>query len=247
MLATARPELLERRPAWHRWGLALEALAETTAGELLDGLVGLELPPQLRTSIVERAEGNPFFVEELLATLIDRGVLQRENGGWTCAELPEGFEVPDTVQAVLAARIDLLPAAEKAALQAAAVIGRVFWTGPIYELVGGAPDFGLLAERDFVRRRAGSSLSGEREYFGGSVISNTMTVRAGTSVSNRSPRIVSRPALPVLRRSSGYSSRTRNGPPLSRPMPPSIRNDAGRGKGFGFTRNTRLRAPSAWA
>src|SRR5438874_2921865 len=164
VLATARPELLERRPAWHRWGLALEALAETTAGELLDGLVGLELPPQLRTSIVERAEGNPFFVEELLATLIDRGVLQRENGGWTCAELPEGFEVPDTVQAVLAARIDLLPAAEKAALQAAAVIGRVFWTGPVYELVGGEPGFGLLAERDFVRRRAGSSLSGEREY-----------------------------------------------------------------------------------
>ena len=164
VLATARPELLERRPAWHRWALALEALGETTAGELLDGLVGVELPPQLRTSIVERAEGNPFFVEELLSTLIDRGVLQRQNGGWTCAELPEGFEVPDTVQAVLAARIDLLPAAEKAALQAAAVIGRVFWTAPIYELVGGAPDFGLLAERDFVRRRADSSLSGEREY-----------------------------------------------------------------------------------
>jgi class 3 adenylate cyclase len=164
VLATARPELLERRPAWHRWELPLEALRTATAGELLDGLVGVELPELLRTAIVERAEGNPFFVEELLATLIDRGVLQRLNGGWTYAELPEGFEVPDTVQAVLAARIDLLPAAEKAALQAAAVIGRVFWTGPVYELVGGAPDFDLLAERDFVRRRAGSSLTGEREY-----------------------------------------------------------------------------------
>jgi class 3 adenylate cyclase len=164
MLATARPELLERRPAWHRWALALEALREATAGELLDGLVGAELPQRLRNAIVERAEGNPFFVEELLSTLIDRGVLQRQNGGWTFAELPEGFEVPDTVQAVLAARIDLLPAAEKAALQAAAVIGRVFWTGPVYELVGGAPDFDLLTERDFVRRRAGSSMSGEREY-----------------------------------------------------------------------------------
>jgi class 3 adenylate cyclase/tetratricopeptide (TPR) repeat protein len=164
VLATARPELLERRPAWHRWALPLEALREGTAGELLDGLVGAELPQRLRSAIVERAEGNPFFVEELLATLIDRGVLQRQNGGWTFAELPEGFEVPDTVQSVLAARIDLLPAAEKAALQAAAVIGRVFWTGPVYELVGGAPDFDLLAERDFVRRRAGSSLGGEREY-----------------------------------------------------------------------------------
>src|SRR5438874_688975 len=76
VLATARPELLERRPAWHRWALSLEALRESTAGELLDGLVGLELPPQLRAAIVDRAEGNPFFVEELLATLIDRGVLQ---------------------------------------------------------------------------------------------------------------------------------------------------------------------------
>ena len=164
VLATARPELLERRAGWHRWALPLEALRETTAGELLDELVGVELPAQLRAAIVDRAEGNPFFVEELLATLIDRGVLQRQNGGWTCADLPEGFEVPDTIQAVLAARIDLLPAAEKAALQAAAVIGRVFWTGPVYELVGGAPDFDLLAERDFIRRRAGSSLSGEREY-----------------------------------------------------------------------------------
>lgn len=164
VLATARPELLERRAAWTRWALRLDALPGATAGEMLDGLVGAELPAQLRSEIVDRAEGNPFFVEELLATLIDRGVLKRRDGGWTFEELPRGFAVPDTVQAVLAARIDLLPSAEKAALQAASVIGRVFWTGPIYELVGGAPDFDLLVERDFVRRRAGSALSGEREY-----------------------------------------------------------------------------------
>ena len=65
---------------------------------------------------------------------------------------------------MLAARIDLLPAAEKEALQAAAVIGRVFWTGPVYELVGSMPDFDLLAEQDFIRRRSGSSLPREREY-----------------------------------------------------------------------------------
>jgi hypothetical protein len=68
------------------------------------------------------------------------------------------------VHAVLAARIDLLAAAEKSALQAAAVIGRVFWTGPIYELVEATPDLRVLEERDFVRRRAGSSMAGEREY-----------------------------------------------------------------------------------
>src|SRR5438445_10328945 len=118
----------------------------------------------MRCAVVERAEGNPLFVEELLATLIDRGVLARRDGAWSCAELPPGFEIPDTVQAVLAARIDLLPPVEKAALQAAAVIGRVFWTGPVCELVEDAPDFELLQEREFIRRRAGSSLAGEQEY-----------------------------------------------------------------------------------
>jgi class 3 adenylate cyclase/tetratricopeptide (TPR) repeat protein len=164
LIATARPELLERRPAWNRFALALEALPPTAAHQLLDELVGVDLCGPVRDVVIERAEGNPFFVEELIATLIDRGVIARQNGGWACFNLPEGFEVPDTVQAVLAARIDLLPAAEKAALQAASVIGRVFWTGPVYELAGGSPDFGLLEERDFVRRRAGSSIAGEREY-----------------------------------------------------------------------------------
>jgi class 3 adenylate cyclase/tetratricopeptide (TPR) repeat protein len=164
VIATARPEVLERRAAWSGHALILDALPRALAGRMLDELIGAELSAPLRELVVERAEGNPFFLEELLATLIDRRVLTRQNGGWSCAELPSEFEVPDTVQAVLAARIDLLPAAEKQALQAAAVIGRVFWTGPVYELVGGMPDFELLAERDFVRRRSSSSLPGEREY-----------------------------------------------------------------------------------
>jgi hypothetical protein len=119
----------------------------------------------VRELIVERAEGNPFFVEEVLESLIDAGILERENGSWRANDLPPGFEIPDSVQAVLAARIDLLAEAEKTALQAAAVIGRVFWTGPIYELVEGlAPDLHLLETRDFIRQRAGSSLAGEVEY-----------------------------------------------------------------------------------
>ncbi len=170
LLATARPELLDRRPGWagrlNGSQLHLEALPPDSAGRLLDELLGVELPASLRTVVVERAEGNPFFVEELVATLIDMGVLGRENGGWSVGDLPADFQVPDSVQAVLAARIDLLPADEKTALQAAAVIGRIFWTGPVYELVGGEarPDFGLLEDRDFVRRRVGSSIAGEREY-----------------------------------------------------------------------------------
>ena len=169
VVATARPEFFERRPRWGTGGnssqLVLDVLRPEDTVQLLEQLLGAALPATQRDVVVAHAEGNPFFVEELLATLIDRGLLERRNGGWSAKELPEGFEVPDTVQAVLAARIDLLPAADKAALQAASVIGRVFWSGAIYELVDeSAPDFGLLEEREFVRRRAASSLAGEREY-----------------------------------------------------------------------------------
>jgi class 3 adenylate cyclase len=170
LLATARPEFLDRRPAWAgssstRSIIAVEALPPADAGELLERLLGSDPPASVRTAVVDRSEGNPFFVEELLATLVDRGVLSRSNGGWACSELPDDFAIPDTVQAVLAARIDLLPESEKAALQAASVIGRVFWTGPVYELVGdGAPSFAVLEERDFVRRRLNSTIAGEREY-----------------------------------------------------------------------------------
>lgn len=119
---------------------------------MLDELLGATLPAGLREVVVERAEGNPFFVEELLATLIDRQLLQRENGSWRMAELPPDFAVPDTVQAVVAARVDLLDSGEKQALQAASVIGRIFWAGPVYELVHDAePDLRVLEERDFIR------------------------------------------------------------------------------------------------
>lgn len=166
---TARPELLEQRPGWGVRArgalLELDALAREDAVRMLVELLGDSLPEQLRDVVLVHSEGNPFFIEELLATMVDRNLIRREDGVWRMAELPAGFAVPDTVQAVVAARIDLLGPAEKEALQAASVIGRVFWAGPVYELVQGAgPDLGVLEERDFIRRRLGSSLPGDREY-----------------------------------------------------------------------------------
>jgi class 3 adenylate cyclase len=167
LVVTARPELLDQRPGWPAGGslIRLEALSAAEAGQLAGALLGSDCPAPIRELVAQRAEGNPFFAEELIATLAGRGVLARANGGWSFGELPPDFFVPDTVQAVLAARIDLLSRTEKTALQTAAVIGRVFWSGPVCELVEGAdPKFGLLQERDFVLPHARSSIQGQREW-----------------------------------------------------------------------------------
>jgi class 3 adenylate cyclase len=170
ILGTGRPELLDNRPAWGAGRrnaslLWLDALTDADSSRMLEELLAIELPERLRTAIVSRAEGNPFFVEELLGSLIDQGFVVREDGRWTLGDLPDDFTVPDSVQAILAARIDLLGPAEKAGLQAASVLGRVFWLGPVRELAQGVdPDFDVLEDRDFIRRRSGSSMAGEAEY-----------------------------------------------------------------------------------
>src|SRR5437764_2198854 len=170
LIATARPDFVDRRAGWglgriDSETLWLEPLRDDHAGMLVDRLLGQELDPAIRDRVVAIAEGNPFFVEEVLATLIDRSVLGHRDDEWSFNESPEGFSMPDSVRAVLAARIDLLESAEKDALQAAAVIGRVFWTGPMYELLNGAePDLRVLEDRDFVRRRSGSTFADETEY-----------------------------------------------------------------------------------
>ena len=148
LLATGRPDFAR---AWDARldaeTILVEPLPPDAASSLVDELAD-RLAPSMRDEIVRRAEGNPFFVEELIR-------LANENGR----------EIPDSVHAVLAARIDLLGDAEKTALQAAAVIGRAFWTGPMYELVGEhVPDLATLESRDFIRRRPMSTLEGEVEY-----------------------------------------------------------------------------------
>jgi hypothetical protein len=169
LVTTARPELLDRAPDW---GVArgsvsrlwLEPLSADEAKRMLAEVAG-DLPAAVRDLVLKRAEGNPFFVEEVLGSLIDQGVLRKEGGAWTAARVPATLEVADSVQGVIGARIDLLPPAEKSALQAAAVVGRSFWEGAVRALVGTPEaDLRLLEERDFVRRSPQSSLEGEREY-----------------------------------------------------------------------------------
>ena len=170
LLTTARPELFDRRPDWgagrrNAATIWLEPLPPDSTSLMLNGLLATELSPELGQLIVSRAEGNPFFVEELVSALVEAGTLERRNGRWKVNVLAEGLFVPDTVHAVLAARMDRLAPTEKAALQAASVVGRTFWRGPVeYLLDGETPDFGLLEERDFIRRGGESTLAGETEY-----------------------------------------------------------------------------------
>jgi class 3 adenylate cyclase len=155
LLCLARPELRRRRPTWGGGrrsftGIVLEPLSEPESARLTDLLLGPGADPRERAAILARAEGNPFFLEEIVRT---RGAVA---------------ELPDTVQAAIAARIDLLPGEEKRVLQAAAVVGRVFWPAAVAQIagVGRAQIDELLdrlQDRDLVLGRLSSSLSGERE------------------------------------------------------------------------------------
>jgi tetratricopeptide (TPR) repeat protein len=120
---TARPELLEARPDWSREGaIELEALGEQDAANLIDALLAdVDLAPSVRDRVRERAEGNPLFVEQMIAlTADDRG-----------DEIP----LPATIQALLAARLDHLPTDERAVLVRGAVEGRLFHRGAVCRLL----------------------------------------------------------------------------------------------------------------
>lgn len=163
LVVTARPEAAASLNANVRLDLA--PLSPEDATQIVATLLGRELPPRVSALVVSRAEGNPFFLEELLASLVDRGTIERRDGAWVLERDLDELHLPDTVQAVLASRIDLLPDIEKRALQTASVIGRVFWEAPVRELMGDLqPDLGLLLDREFVLAQPESSLAGETEY-----------------------------------------------------------------------------------
>ncbi|MDP8955461.1 MAG: AAA family ATPase [Actinomycetota bacterium] len=171
----ARPELTERRPTWgggkRRFSsIFLDPLSPEEADELVGFLLTVEdLPERIHQEILQRAEGNPFFLEEIIRQLIDEGGIVRTEDRWRAAKSVTDVVIPDTVQGVLAARIDLLVPEEKKTLQSAAVVGRVFWTGPVERLLNGHADevediLGRLESRELVLARLGSSMGGDREF-----------------------------------------------------------------------------------
>jgi class 3 adenylate cyclase/tetratricopeptide (TPR) repeat protein len=166
IIGTARPELLDRNPEWcsdesSSMRVALSPLSDEETAQLVSRLLDLAgLPPETRAQIVERTGGNPLYAEEFARMMVDRGLL--------AADLST-MALPDSIQALIAARLDTLTPERKGIQQDASVIGKVFWSGAVAALgeadeqaVRGELD--VLAEREFVRPQAPSTIAGQLEY-----------------------------------------------------------------------------------
>jgi predicted ATPase/class 3 adenylate cyclase len=179
VLALARPELLQRRPGWgaraaeHRT-LHLAPLAQAEgqalAGSLLAPLAAGDIttPPlqALAARLADSAEGNPFFLEELVNMLIDQGVIEVQPGRWQLRDerLP-ALRLPPTLKGVLQARLSSLPAQARRTLQLASVAGPVFWDLALAALDTKAPqDLPALHESQFIEPQAQSRLDAAAEY-----------------------------------------------------------------------------------
>jgi class 3 adenylate cyclase/tetratricopeptide (TPR) repeat protein len=139
VVCTSRVDLLERRPDWSSGPEALRLLLEPLTGEdtavMVEQLLGDSLPADALERIVGVAEGNPLFVEQLLSMFVDDGLLVRTDEGWRPNVQLADFAIPDSIQAVLAARIELLSDDERAALEAASVVGGVFARAAVEAIV----------------------------------------------------------------------------------------------------------------
>src|SRR6266576_2771142 len=154
ILCTARLELLERRPAWGggKVNAATVALSPLTAEETATLISALSerplLPAETQAELLERAGGNPLYAEQYV-----RMLAERESG--------EELLLPETVQGIIAARLDALPLEQKRLLQDAAVVGKVFWLGM---LEASEQQLHALQQKQFVQRARRSSVEGETEY-----------------------------------------------------------------------------------
>jgi len=155
LLAIARPDLLTERPTWGGGlpaytALKLEPLRAEHAHELAERLLGHEDEERIER-LLAISEGNPLFIEELTAALVER---------------PEARELPTSIRALIASRLDALPMPERTLLLDASVVGRVFWDGS----VGGSDGrdvralLSSLERRDLIRRESPSRLQGEEQY-----------------------------------------------------------------------------------
>jgi class 3 adenylate cyclase/tetratricopeptide (TPR) repeat protein len=174
VVCTARPELLDRRPGWgggkrNAATISISPLSEGETGQLLRTLLDQTLlPAEIQSSVLARAEGNPLYAEEYVRMLQDRGFLVHGSGGWRLSHAEE-LPLPETVQGMIAARLDALAPAEKELVQDAAVLGKVFWPGALLTIGERKPRevedvLHTLERKEFIRRERRSAVAQETQY-----------------------------------------------------------------------------------
>ena len=175
LVMTARPTLLTRRPDWVQSDAAdtadtlvtLSPLPEDHSNELVQALLQrvAPLPPRLSELIVGRAEGNPYYMEELVRRLIDDGVIDATAPRWTVqADRLDPVRLPATLAGLRQARRGALPAGERQAARQASVIGHVFWDDALQALDAQAPQaLPALQRAAFVKDRDTSDFEGTAE------------------------------------------------------------------------------------
>ncbi len=144
VLSSARPEFAERHPEWPGVGGAVELrlgpLEPGDVDRLVEHRLGGALPGQALAQIVRASEGNPLFVEQLVSMFIDQGSLRQEGDRWVAdRDFSAEVGLPSSLEALLGARLDLLPAPELTVVESASVIGLVFPKEPVEELVPDSP------------------------------------------------------------------------------------------------------------
>jgi predicted ATPase/class 3 adenylate cyclase len=164
VLLAARPTLDERRPDWAARAaqrVTLLPLRAADSAVLAQALLAPLQPasPTLQDLLVQRAGGNPFFMEELLKMLLDQGVIQRDGaaaGQWTLQAAGYDLgQVPASLNGVLQARLGTLPGAERRALQQASVLGALFWQATLAALDAAAPaQLPALCQRSLLHMRS---------------------------------------------------------------------------------------------
>jgi ABC-type oligopeptide transport system substrate-binding subunit/class 3 adenylate cyclase len=182
VVCLARPQLFERRPSWGEGRqthtqINLKPLSRRASRALVEEILRKtgDIPHELRDLVVEGAEGNPFYVEELIKMLIEDGVIVIGENSWRVElERLATVHVPPTLTGVLQARLDSLPPEEKMLLQRAAVVGRLFWDTAVAQLKakeGSGLDkeqvtalLEAVRNRDLVFRRERSAFAGAEEY-----------------------------------------------------------------------------------
>jgi len=157
LLCLARPDFREVRPAWgstaaNATAITLAPLSNDDTRQLISALLAIDdLPEQVRSDVITRAEGNPLYVEEFLRMLMESGRIEKRDDRWVADASIATIEVPPTLQGLISARLDRVAPEVKALLQRASLAGRLFSTDALTALGEGAtPDPALL--RDAIRR-----------------------------------------------------------------------------------------------